>query len=74
MGFEAKEICLYALILYVCYMGKIVKIRRGNQSDTRFITIPREIADMYGLKIGTKLELINFSRDEILIRVKRDEI
>ena len=73
MGFGAKEICLYVLVLYVCYMGKIIKIRRGNQSDTRFITIPREIADMYGLKIGTNLELINFSRDEILIRIKRDE-
>ena len=52
-------------------MGKTVKVRRGNQSDTRYITIPREISDMYDLKIGMKIELINFSRDEILMRIVR---
>lgn len=50
-------------------MGHKIKVRRGNAQDTRFVTIPREIADLYNIKIGTILEIDTLSSDQFKVTV-----
>lgn len=50
-------------------MGHQIKVRRGNSSGTRFITIPAEIADLYNIKIGTFLEIDTLSSDQFKVTV-----
>ena len=50
-------------------MAKEVILRKGNSDESIILTIPRSIADMYSMKIGTKLELIPYTTDTLQVRI-----
>lgn len=52
-------------------MSHEVKVRKGNNSGTKFITIPSEIANLYDIKIGTILQFDVMSSDQLKITVKK---
>lgn len=52
-------------------MAKEIVLRKGNSGGVITMTIPRQIADMYGMRIGTKIELIPFTTDIIQMRVMK---
>lgn len=53
-------------------MGHEIKVRKGNNSGTKFITIPTEIANLYNIKIGSILVIETLSSDQFKITVKKE--
>ncbi len=50
-------------------MGKIITVRSGNADGSRIITIPKEICDMFGIDLGSKLELVPFASDSFQLKI-----
>jgi len=47
---------------------KILTLRKGNADGAITLTIPRSIADLYGMQIGTKIEIEPYMKDTFLLR------
>lgn len=52
-------------------MTQIVKVRKANNDSSMIITLPKSIANLLNIKIGTSLELSQKDTDRLEMRIIR---
>lgn len=52
-------------------MTQMLNVRKGNSDNSMIVTIPKSIANLMNIKIGTKLEMSQTAPDRVELKVVR---